>query len=228
MTSGPRTIWAAREAQIRFLAPTCVLAGAAGFLALAWAVRAAPSGEALGGLDRAVLLAFRGADGALLGPAWLPETARDVTALGSYFALLLFAFAVVVWLLLHGQRRQALFAAVAVGGGMAISNLLKAMFDRARPDLAPHAVETFSASFPSGHAMLSAVVYLTLATVLAEFALRRRDRVFAFGLAAALAVLIGASRVYLGVHWPSDVLAGWCVGVAWPALCWLAGRRLGR
>ena len=111
---------------------------------------------------------------------------------------------------------------------MLLSSGLKGLFDRPRPDLVPHAVEVYTMSFPSGHATLSAVTYLTLGALLARVQPRRRVKAYLLGVAVLLAVLIGASRVYLGVHWPTDVLAGWCVGAAWAMLCWTVATWLQR
>ncbi|HKH34153.1 MAG TPA: phosphatase PAP2 family protein, partial [Beijerinckiaceae bacterium] len=116
----------------------------------------------------------------------------------------------------------------AVGGGMLMSTLLKLGFARPRPDLVPHGARVYTASFPSGHAMLSAVTYLTLGALLARVQPRRRIKAFFLGLAILLTIVIGMSRVYLGVHWPSDVLAGWCGGAAWAALCWFVALQLQR
>ena len=109
-----------------------------------------------------------------------------------------------------------------------LSTLLKSGFDRPRPDIVPHGAEVLTASFPSGHAMLSAIVYLTLAALLSRVQERRRVKVFLVALGVAITLLVGASRVYLGVHWPSDVLAGWAVGAAWAALCWFVALQLQR
>ena len=108
------------------------------------------------------------------------------------------------------------------------SPLLKLGFARPRPDLVPHAVEVYTASFPSGHAMLSAVTYLTLGALLIRVQPRWRVKVYILFLAISITLLVGTSRVYLGVHWPTDVLAGWCVGAAWALLCWLVALRLQR
>jgi undecaprenyl-diphosphatase len=121
--------------------------------------------------------------------------------------------------LLSRRWRGAVFVAVSVAGGTLISTVLKLSFDRARPDLVPHAVEATSASFPSGHSMLAMVTYLTLGAVLAEAQPSPRIRIYLLGWAVFLAFIVGLSRVYLGVHWPTDVLAGWCVGSAWALLC---------
>lgn len=124
------------------------------------------------------------------------------------------------------RRSAAVFVSVAVIGGALLSSALKSLFFRARPDVVPHLVHVSSASFPSGHAMNSAVVYLTLATLLARTEPNERVRVYLLAVAISLAVLVGVSRAYLGVHWPRDVFAGWCVGAIWAASCSLVGKAL--
>lgn len=175
--------------------------------------------------DTAVLMAFRTVGNDPIGPAWLQETGRDVTALGS-FASLGFLFAATVgYLLLIRRRGLALLMTVAVIGGVALSMALKLGFDRPRPDI-PHAARVFTASFPSGHATLSAITFLTLGALLTRATPDRRIRTYVMMLAVILTVAVGISRVYLAVHYPSDVLAGWCIGCAWAALCWTIGLRL--
>ena len=99
-----------------------------------------------------------------------------------------------------------------------LSTLLKMGYNRPRPDLTTMS-EQFTASFPSGHAMLSAVTFLTLGALLARFAPTRRLQVYSITGALLLTLLVGSSRLYLGVHYPSDILAGWCLGSAWALLC---------
>jgi undecaprenyl-diphosphatase len=123
---------------------------------------------------------------------------------------------------------EALMLLAATLGGTAISEGLKMGFNRPRPDLVAHVVETTSMSFPSGHAMLSAVTYLTLGALIARTQEKKRLRGYVLGAAVLLTLLIGASRVYLGVHWPTDVLAGWCLGAAWALLCWAVATWLTR
>jgi undecaprenyl-diphosphatase len=115
----------------------------------------------------------------------------------------------------------ALFVLVAIAGGVILSEGLKHLFARPRPELVAHMVEVQTASFPSGHAMLSAVTLLTLGALLARIQSRKRLKAYVIAIAILLTLLIGASRVYLGVHWPTDVLAGWCAGAAWAMACWL-------
>ena len=171
--------------------------------------------------DQAILLAFRSsADPASpIGPAWLQEMARDVTALGSFAFLGFITIAVAGYLLISRRPALVLLMAVAVVGGVVISTLLKLGFDRPRPDI-PHGVRVFTASFPSGHAMLSAVTFLTLGALVARAEADRRLKAYFVSMALFLTIIVGVSRVYLGVHYPSDVLAGWCVGSAWAILCW--------
>ena len=180
--------------------------------------------------DTEILLAFRhaGQPDSPIGPLWLQGAMRDVTALGSTVVLMLITTATIIYMLLIRKPSTALFVLAAVASGQALSTLLKHEVDRPRPDLVSHLVNETSLSFPSGHAMLSAVTYLTLGSLAARFLPDRRTKIFVFSLAVLITVLVGTSRVYLGVHWPSDVLAGWCAGFAWAMLCWLAARLLQR
>ena len=126
------------------------------------------------------------------------------------------------YFLLHGRYPEAGLLLVAVVGGILLTALLKLGFDRPRPDLVPHLAQVFTASFPSGHAKLSAVTYLTLGALLARIHSQVRVKAYLLLLGLLLTLLVGVSRVYLGVHWPTDVLAGWMLGGAWALLCWLA------
>lgn len=175
-------------------------------------------------IDLAVLLSLRaGGDPATpLGPHWLTVVAMDVTALGSVAVLTLLVLFVAGLFAALRRWREAAVLILASGGGVALSQGLKLVFGRDRPEVGLRLVEAINASFPSGHAMLSAVVYLTLGALVARFASQRRVKVFALAGAALVALLVGLSRVYLGVHWPSDVLAGWSLGGAWALAWWLA------
>ncbi|MEO8315681.1 MAG: phosphatase PAP2 family protein [Pseudomonadota bacterium] len=172
-------------------------------------------------LDTRILLAMHpaGPDGPL-GPQWLQEIARDITALGSGVVLALIVVSTCGFLLLARRYRAAILVLVAPAVGSVLNALLKLHFDRPRPTLIPHDIYVPSASFPSGHAMLSATVFLTLAAVLARLAPTFRLKVFVLCLAVLLSGLVGFSRVYLGVHWPSDVLAGWTAGAGWALAAW--------
>jgi undecaprenyl-diphosphatase len=210
---------AGRAPELSLLACLVVVAGGIWlFLGIAEEVH---EGD-LARLDRQILLLFRDpADpGQPLGPAWLQEAMRDLTALGSMVVLAIITLAAAVYLALAGKRRAALFLLVAIGGGIVIGFGLKALFERARPDLAAHAARVFTASFPSGHSMMAAVTYLTLGALLARIQPRRRLKLYLIGLAVLVSVAVGISRLYLGVHWPSDVLAGWVLGASWALLCW--------
>ena len=180
--------------------------------------------------DRHVLLLFRHASdlSTPIGPAWLQEMARDVTSLGSYAVLGLMFVLVLGYIVMLGKRGAAVFILTSVLGGQILSTVLKTLFERPRPDLVPHATQVFTASFPSAHAMLSAVTYLTLGALLTRVVPSHRVKVYVMSAAAFLTLLIGVSRVYLGVHWPTDVLAGWCVGSAWAVLCWAVALHLQR
>jgi len=197
-------------------------AGACAFLVLSFGIVAE---EVMEGdthkLDMTLLMMFRtpGNEADLLGPAWVEEIGRDLTALGSYAFIIIVVLAALGYLLIIRKYALAALMLAAVIGGMLISNLLKHGFDRPRPDI-ESAVEVFSPSFPSGHATLSAVTFLTLGGLLARANLKWRLRIYFLAVAIILTVLVGLSRVYLGVHYPSDVLAGWCIGTAWALLCW--------
>ena len=151
---------------------------------------------------------------------------RDFTALGGVGVLSLFTLLSVIYLWLQGLRRVAVFVLLAILGGLLLSTLLKAGFDRPRPDIVTHGSMIYTSSFPSGHSMLSAVVYLTGAAMLAMVHKTRGLRIYLIGCAVLTTLLVGTSRVYLGVHWPSDVLAGWAAGSAWAAACWLLAHWL--
>jgi undecaprenyl-diphosphatase len=176
--------------------------------------------------DRNLLLAMRRPDLSPLGPPSLQESARDITALGGITALSLVTIFTTGFLLLDGRWRMALFVCGSVMGGLLLSNLLKMLFHRARPDLVPFGSYVSTASFPSGHSMLSAATYLTLGALLARSHRRKRVKAFLLLFAGLISFLVGVSRVYLGVHWPTDVLAGWTAGASWAILCWLIARWL--
>ena len=180
-------------------------------------------------VDEAILLGFRvpGDPADPIGAPWFEEAMRDITALGSAPALVIAVLAVVGFLLLAKAWRPAIFTLAASGGGIILSSLLKYTVDRPRPDLVPHGNLIYTSSFPSGHSMMSAVVYLTLAALVARLIERRRLKGYALGVAIILTFLVGLSRIYLGVHWPSDVLAGWSAGAAWALGCWLIARWIG-
>jgi len=173
--------------------------------------------------DRRIALALRDpADPSVpIGPAWLQEAARDVTSLGSIVVLVIITLSVVGYLFLARQQGGAWLMLIAVFGGILLNDLLKFAFSRPRPDIVVPFARVFTTSFPSGHAALSAITYLTIGALLARTHSPFALQVYVMSLAAFLAILIGLSRIYLGVHYTSDVLAGWCVGVAWAIACWM-------
>ncbi len=181
----------------------------------------------LRGFDRRILLAFRHhSDLRPLGPRAIQEAARDITALGSNTLLGLVTIFSIGYFALAGKRRMAWYVCACVFGAAAFSLLLKDVFQRPRPDLVPHEVYAGSTSFPSGHSMMSAAVYLTLGALLARSHERRQMKAYFLATAVLLSSLVGVTRIYLGVHWPTDVLAGWAAGSAWALGCSLAARRL--
>jgi undecaprenyl-diphosphatase len=182
------------------------------------------------GFDRSIIQALRDAhDPAVpLGPAWLRAAMVDITALGGVSVLTLLTVVVVGYLLAVRKAATAVFVAASITGGGLLGVALKAGFMRPRPDVVAHLVDVASTSFPSGHATNSAVVYLTLGALLARTQQNRTVRIYLMAIAIALTLTVGFSRVYLGVHWPSDVVAGWCVGAAWATVCAIVARILQR
>ena len=162
------------------------------------------------------------------GPPWLEEMGRDLTALGGTTVLTLTILAVAGFFLLRRQVGSMIYLLAATGGGILLSSFAKAVFDRPRPDLVPHGSIVHTASFPSGHSMMAAITYLTLGALIARVLPKRRQKAYVLGLAALGSVLVGVSRVYLGVHWPTDVLAGWAAGAGWAVACLLLAQGLGR
>jgi len=211
-------------ARFTWIAAALLVLGALAFFGIADEVM---EGDTLQ-LDQRILLALRvpGNPDDPIGPPWVEETFRDFTGLGGVGVLGLLTAATLGYLLLMGQRRAALYLALAILGGLAVSLALKAGFHRPRPDLVSYGSMVYTSSFPSGHSMLSAIVYLTGGAMLAMLHRRRSVRIYILGCALLATLLVGISRVYLGVHWPTDVLAGWAGGGAWAALCWLVARRI--
>jgi undecaprenyl-diphosphatase len=163
---------------------------------------------------------------ALRGPSWLRAGAEDITALGSPTVLGLTVLGVTGYLLLHGLYRNGLFVFVASTGGWVLNWVLKDIFARARPEIVPHLREVVSSSFPSGHALTSAAVYLTLGALLMRIAEGRLAKYYCIAIAMFVTFLVGCSRVVLGVHYPTDVIAGWLIGMSWALLCWTVERFL--
>ena len=197
-------------------------AGGAAFLIIASEVS---EGETLT-LDRKLLLAMRGPGLTPVGSPQIQEIMRDCTALGGITVLTLLTLGTAGFLLLTGKGHMALFVCCSVASGMLAGLALKGFYQRPRPSLIPHEAALFTTSFPSGHSMMSALTYLTLGALLARSYGGRSLKAYFLCLAVLLSGLTGVSRVYLAVHWPTDVLAGWTAGASWAALCWLVARRL--
>jgi undecaprenyl-diphosphatase len=180
--------------------------------------------------DNRVLLALRRADNPSIpiGPAWLRAGALDITALGSPTVLGLATLAVCGFLMLQGTARTATFVFLATTGGWLVNETLKEAFQRARPAIVPHLQTVVTLSFPSGHAMNSAAVYLTLGALTMRVADRRVTKFYCMAAAMFVTFLVGASRIFLGVHYPTDVLAGWLLGMTWALACWTLERRIER
>lgn len=212
----------------REIAPLVMLFLAAGLILAFSAITEDVLDGDLQDFDRAIFLAMRhsGDPAKPLGPLWLQTAARDVTSLGGTAVLTLITAAVLGFLALKRQWRAALFVFASISLGSGVSFVIKALVQRARPSFASAVAETQTYSFPSGHAFLSAVTFLTLGALIARMESEAKVKLYILAVAIAITVLVGLSRVYLGVHWPADVLAGWCAGSAWAILCWLAADRL--
>lgn len=208
------------------LALLVVVAGTWGFVALANLVVEGGTRQ----FDERILLSLREPDDPArpIGPAWLEEVGRDITALGGTAVIVLITGSVVGFLALDRKYGAMTFVLGATTSGFALSSGLKAFFQRPRPDVVPHLMEAYYSSFPSGHSIISAVVYLTLGVLLVQLVYRRGLKFYFLALAVLVTGLVGVSRVYMGVHYPSDVLAGWTAGLVWAVLCWLVERWLQR
>lgn len=187
----------------------------------------APVGAYLG-WEEQLLRSLRQADdpARILGPEWFQEVARDLSALGGAVVVILMSVLVLAYLLIRRAYNASALLIVAVLGGYLLSAVLKETVARERPMVVPHLAHVADRSFPSGHSMLASVVYLTLGALLAKIAKRKREKIFFVLAALLLSLLVGASRVLLGVHYPTDVLAGWGAGTAWALACWSVAYRL--
>ena len=216
-----RARWGA-EAGVLATLFLALLVSVGGFVGVSHEVRAQRTQQ----VDERILRSLRRPDHLEepVGPRWMAEAARDVTSLGSPAVLTLVVLAVAGFL---GQVRRFRTLALVVGstvGGGGVNSLLKSLFARPRPTVVPHLAWVVSESFPSGHAMLSAIVYLTLGAQLAQLVTRRWLQVYLVAVAGGLTLLIGLTRVYLGVHYPSDVLGGWLAGLGWALFAALVAR----
>lgn len=212
---------------------TMVLASLVILAVAIWAF-ASLAGEVLEGdtqaIDEWVVSSLREADnpGEPIGPPWLEEMGRDATALGGIAWLLFATVAIVGFLVLAHKPHMAGFLLASSLSGLVVSMLLKRAFDRPRPDIVPHLSHVYTSSFPSGHSMLAAVVYLTLGALISTVVKRPLLKAYVIGIAGLLALIVGVSRVYLGVHYPTDVAAGWVAGLIWALVCAVIARRLQR
>lgn len=161
-----------------------------------------------------------------IGPPWMEEMARDISALGGFTWITFATIVIAIYLWIDDKFRMALFLIAATASGALLSLVLKSFFARPRPDLVPHLSQVFTSSFPSGHSMIAAVVYLTMGSLLASVISNRTLKVYVLGVAVMLTTAVGLSRVYLGVHYPTDVLAGWMAGLVWALACWMIARLL--
>src|SRR4051812_15792221 len=181
-------------------------------------------------LDTRILLALRKTSdpSVPIGPSWIENSLLDLTAIGGPTVLGLFVCAVVGFLALQARYRTAIVVLATAASGELANIVMKHIFLRARPDVVPHLRDVDSTSFPSGHAMESAIIYLTLGAMLMRMAERRLTKIYCMSMAALLTVLVGVSRVYLGVHYPTDVIAGWLFGFFWASICWIVAQRFDR
>lgn len=154
------------------------------------------------------------------GPVWLPGVVRDITALGSGAVLAIVVLAVTLYLLLIKKYNAAVLVLGATIGGTILVSVIKMIIGRARPDVVPALMTETSLSFPSGHAAMSAVVYLSLAALLARMEFSYKIKIYIMSVALLLTFMIGLTRIFLGVHYPTDVLGGWTIGIAWATFCW--------
>lgn len=178
-------------------------------------------------IDARILRAFRKADDPSrpIGPDWVENSLLDLTALGGPTVLGLMVVSVAGFLLLQTRYHSALVVLGTAASGEIANMAMKNVFLRPRPTIVPHLRDVSSTSFPSGHAMESAIIYLTLGAMLMRLAKRRLTKIYCIGMAVFMTLLVGISRVYLGVHYPTDVVAGWMFGFFWASLCWIVARR---
>jgi undecaprenyl-diphosphatase len=204
------------------LALLVVVLGAWGFIELADEVIEGSTGH----FDRWAVRSLRDpADPSIpLGPAWMASVGRDITGLGGVAILTLFIFASAGFLAISRAYRTMWVLVISTSTGIVASMLLKQWFARPRPDVVPALDHVYTSSFPSGHSMMSTLVYLTLGVLIAPVLKHFWLRFYVMSLAILLAVLVGLSRIYMGVHYPTDVLAGWAAGLVWSLTCWLVSR----
>ena len=218
--------WTRNQDLVVLVLALTLVAGTLLFLAIAELVHQGTTEQ----FDKAILRAFRNPNDLSmpLGRRSIQEAIRDYTALGSMAVLGLVSAVVGGFLLLTRKYAAFLLLGAALGGGLLLNKGLKLYYSRPRPDYVTPLHYVDSHSFPSGHALLAAVIYLTLGALLARFVATRQLKVYVLGVGVLLAFIVGVSRVYLGVHYPTDVLAGWTAGLLWAIICWLVARALQR
>jgi undecaprenyl-diphosphatase len=176
--------------------------------------------------DRKLIRLLRNSDmgGEPVGPAWFKDSMRDVTALGGFTFLTLMTTVVVLGLFFHRKRREGIIVALTAISSQTSIEILKVLYDRPRPDpVLPH-LHAYTASFPSGHTTESTAIFLTVATAIATLEANDNTKMLTYAVATFAILSIGFSRVYLGMHWPTDVLGGWVLGTAWALVAWTALR----
>ena len=215
-----------KNSDVRYIYRAILILGFGSLLTfgLIWVIK----GGSLTNFEESLLMFFRHSSDLAnpLGSTAIEEAIRDLTSLGGTLVTTLLAIFVVVFLYLYQKPGYAIFLAVTLLSGVAYVFLIKLGFDRPRPEVVPHFMRSLSPSFPSGHSAMSAMVYLLVADVLARGFPGKSLKVFTFSVAILITISVGISRVYLGVHWPSDVLGGWVIGVTWVLTCWMVEKML--
>ena len=211
-----------RSADLRLAAELAVI----GALVLTFILIGNAVGGGIDQLDKNILLAMRDAPDDPWGPHWFEAGMQHLSALGSIAVTGLVAIIAVLFLLVGRKPRLALLVVMCAVGTLIAMAVLKGLYDRPRPTVVTHVESIKSLSFPSGHSMIAAALYLTLAVLVARAMPDRRLRRFTVAIGATIAMLVGVTRMYLGVHYPSDVLGGWTVGVTWALVCGVVARRL--
>ncbi len=216
--------WLANHDLLVLVAVLVAIGSVVAFLKIADAVTEGETAR----FDASILRAMRDPNDPArpIGPWWTEEVARDITALGGVTVLCLLTAITIGFLVMSRKVHAAMLLLAATAGGAAISSILKDYFERPRPTVVPRLMVVHSPSFPSGHSMMSAVVYLTLGALLDRFVEGRRLKLYCLIIALLLTLVVGCSRVFLGVHYPSDVLGGWTAGLTWAVFCWLVARYL--
>lgn len=216
--------WLRKREIVVLLAVLAMVLGTWAFIELADAVKEKDTQS----FDERIIIKMRRSENLAIpiGPPWLHEVGRDVTALGGVAVLSGLTLVVAGFLVMRKQYHALWLVLIATFGGLGLSTLLKEIIARDRPSVVPHLSYVTTSSFPSGHSMLAAVAYLTLGSLLARLVVEWRVKIYILVVALLVTFLVGVSRVYMGVHYPTDVLAGWSAGLVWASICWLVARML--